>query len=138
VDGRYLLDTNIVIALLNGDAGVLFHLDGASEVFVPAVVIGELFFGAAKSSRATENLDRLDEFVTGRAIINCDLSVAREYGRVKWRLKVKGRPIPENDVWIAAAALHHGLTLVTRDTHFAEVEGLRTVDWATETAPGGD
>lgn len=52
VDGRYLLDTNIVIALLSGDVDVLFHLDGASEVFVPAVVIGELFFGAAKSDRA--------------------------------------------------------------------------------------
>src|SRR5438045_3953555 len=97
VDGRYLLDTNIVIALLNGDADVLFHLGGAPEVFVPAVAIGELFFGAAKSGRAAENIDRVQAFAAGRAIISCDLSVAREYGRVKWRLKAKGRPIPEND-----------------------------------------
>ena len=136
MDGRYLLDTNIVIALLNGDAGVLTNLSSASEVFVPAVALGELFFGAAKSGRAAENIERVQEFAAGRTIVSCDLHVAREYGRVKWRLKAKGRPIPENDIWIAAAALHHGLTLVTRDTHFGEVEGLRLSDWAAETASG--
>ena len=47
---------------------------------------------------------------------------------MNWRLKAKGRPIPENDIWIAAA-LYHGLTLVSRDVHFAEVEGLRIADW---------
>lgn len=69
---------------------------------------GELFFGAAKSGRASENTERIEEFPSGRAIIGCDLTVAREYGRVKWRLKAKGRPIPENDIWIAATALSHG------------------------------
>jgi tRNA(fMet)-specific endonuclease VapC len=62
--------------------------------------------------------------------------VAREYGRVKWRLKAKGQPIPENDLWIAAAALCHGLTLVTRDTHFEEVEGLRTAGWMADASLG--
>jgi len=59
----------------------------------------------------------------------CDLEVAREYGRLRQRLKKKGRPIPENDIWIAAAAKAHGMTLVTRDGHFENVEGLKTVDW---------
>jgi tRNA(fMet)-specific endonuclease VapC len=53
--GRFLLDTNIVIALLAGDDTVLSHLDHAPEVFIPAVVLGELFFGAAKSDRQSEN-----------------------------------------------------------------------------------
>lgn len=136
MDGRYLLDTNIVIGLLNGDAGVLLHLGDASEVFIPAVAIGEMFFGAAKSGRAAENIDRVQAFAAGRAIISSDLNVAREYGRVKWLLKAKGRPIPENDIWIAAAALYHGLTLVTRDTHFQQVEGLSIADWALEPHPG--
>ena len=81
MNGRYLLDTNIVIALLNGDPGVLVHLESASEVFVPAVALGELFFGAAKSARASENIDRVQEFAEGRAIITCDGNVAREIRR---------------------------------------------------------
>ncbi|TDA70360.1 MAG: type II toxin-antitoxin system VapC family toxin [Clostridia bacterium] len=51
------------------------------------------------------------------------------YGQVKAQLKVKGHPIPENDIWIAAAALQHGLTLVSRDTHFKPIEGLSLEAW---------
>ena len=52
--GRFLLDTNIVIALLQGNDEVLSNLEKAAEVFIPAVVVGELFFGAAKSARPSE------------------------------------------------------------------------------------
>lgn len=85
--GRFLLDTNIVIALLRGDDTVLSHLDRAREVFIPAVALGELFFGAAKSGRPSENTASVERFATGRAIVSCDLGVAREYGRLKQRLK---------------------------------------------------
>ncbi|HEV8040420.1 MAG TPA: type II toxin-antitoxin system VapC family toxin [Bryobacteraceae bacterium] len=129
-DGRFLLDTNIVIALLQGDGTVLSNLDRASEVFISAVVMGELFFGAAKSARSTENIAKVEQFATGRAIISCDLEVAREYGHLKQRLREKGRPLPENDIWLAAAAIHHGLVLVTRDRHFQEVEELQVAEWA--------
>src|ERR1035437_4657069 len=128
--GRFLLDTNIVIALLDGDDTVLSNLDRAPEVFIPAVALGELFFGAAKSGRPAENTARVERFATGRAIVSADLEVAREYGRLKHSLKQKGRPLPENDIWIAAAAKCHGMVLVTRDRHFLEVEDLRTADWA--------
>jgi tRNA(fMet)-specific endonuclease VapC len=59
----------------------------------------------------------------------CDTETARRYGEVKNKLKLKGRPLPENDVWIAALALQHDLTLVTRDAHFQEVESLKTAAW---------
>jgi len=124
------LDTNIVIALLEGDDTVLSNLDRASEVFIPAVVLGELFFGAAKSGRPSENTAKVERFAAGAAVVSCDLDVAREYGRLKQHLKGKGRPLPENDIWIAAAAKRHGMVLVTRDRHFHEVEGLQTTDWA--------
>jgi tRNA(fMet)-specific endonuclease VapC len=128
--GRFLLDTNILIALLEGDDAVLSNLDLAPEVFVPAVALGELFFGAAKSGRPAENTARVERFASGRAIVSADFEVAREYGRLKQYLKKKGRPLPENDVWIAAAAKCHGMVLVTRDRHFHEVENLHTADWA--------
>jgi tRNA(fMet)-specific endonuclease VapC len=81
VNGRFLLDTNIIIALLNGDDAVLANLDLAAEVFIPAVALGELFFGAAKSGRPSENLDRVERFASDRAVIVCGFDVAREYGR---------------------------------------------------------
>jgi tRNA(fMet)-specific endonuclease VapC len=127
--GRFLLDTNIVIALLQGDAGVLSDLDHAAEVFISAIVLGELFFGAAKSARFAENAAKVERFAAGRAIIACDLDVAREYGRLKQRLREKGRPLPENDIWLTAAAKHHGLVLVTRDRHFYEVDDLQIAEW---------
>jgi tRNA(fMet)-specific endonuclease VapC len=72
----------------------------------------------------------VERFASGRAIVACDLDISREYGFLKQRLKEKGRPIPENDIWIAATAKRHGMILVTRDRHFGEVEDLQTVDWA--------
>ena len=128
-NGRFLLDTNIIIALLEGDDAVLSNLDHATEVFIPAVALGELFFGAAKSGRPSENTARVERFASGRSIVSADFDVAREYGRLKQYLKKKGRPLPENDIWIAAAAKCHGMVLVTRDRHFQEVEDLHTVDW---------
>jgi tRNA(fMet)-specific endonuclease VapC len=71
----------------------------------------------------------VERFAFGRALVSCDLDVAREYGRLKQRLKEKGRPLPENDIWIAVAARRHRMTLVTRDSHFQEVEDLETADW---------
>ncbi len=105
------------------------HLDQAPEVFIPAVAAGELFFGAAKSGRPSENTARVERFAAGRSIVPCDLDVAREYGLLKQRLKEKGRPIPENDIWIAATAKRHGMILVTRDRHFQDIEDLETEDW---------
>jgi tRNA(fMet)-specific endonuclease VapC len=130
--GRFLLDTNIVIALLNGDETVLSHLDRAPEVFIPVVVIGELFFGAAKSDRSPENMAKVERFAASRIIVPCDVNVAREYGRLKHHLKEKGRPLPENDIWIAAMAKCHDLILVTRDRHFQEVPDWPIVDWSAQ------
>ena len=126
---RYLLDTNIIIALLEGDDTVLSHLDRAHEVFVPAIALGELFFGAEKSGRPLENTAKVERFAAGRSVLACDLEVAREYGRLRQGLRAKGRPLPENDIWIAAIAKYHDLVLVTRDRHFFEVDNLPVEGW---------
>ncbi len=101
----------------------------AGEVFVPSIVVGELYYGARKSVRTTENLSRIDELVAESAMMVCDAETAQHYGEVKNKLRLKGRPLPENDIWIAALALQHNLTLVTRDAHFQEIENLRVVAW---------
>lgn len=129
MSGRYLLDTNIIIALFASESSVINNLAQADEVFIPSIALGELHFGARKSVRSEKDLERIEEFVANNTIIECNANTARQYGDVKNRLRIKGRPLPENDVWIAALALQYGLTLVTRDAHFQEVEILQTVSW---------
>lgn len=129
MSGKYLLDTNIVIALFAEDHSVQKHMARAGEIFIPATVIGELFFGAFKSGRPKANTACIEEFAAGNTVLACDIGTSREYGRIKNLLHKKGHPIPENDIWIAALKMEHGLTLVSRDEHFKKVDELKRVAW---------
>lgn len=129
MSGKCLLDTNIVIALFADESGIKENLARIDEAFVASIVIGELFFGAHKSTRSKENLARIDEFVESNIVLGCDSGTASFYGEIKNILRLKGHPIPENDIWIAAIALQHDLTLITRDAHFGEIENLKTLKW---------
>ena len=129
MSGRYLLDTNIIIAIFAEEPAVLQRVAAAEEVFVPVTVLGELYYGARKSARAAANIDRIDEFASAAATLGCDAATAQQYGRIKNDLRAKGRPIPENDIWIAAIAAQHSLTVVSRDDHFADVSGLPIEAW---------
>jgi tRNA(fMet)-specific endonuclease VapC len=126
---RFLIDTNVVIALFAGEAGVQARLAAATQVFVPSTVIGELHYGARKSGRVAENVRRVQEFAAGITVLPCDAATAAVYGEVKAALHLKGKPIPENDIWIAAIARQHDLTLVSRDEHFNPVDQLRVEKW---------
>ena len=97
MSGRFLLDTSIVIALFAEDTSVEEHLKEAEEVFIPSIVLGELYFGVRKSGRIRQNLKRIDELAISSAVLACDLGTAREYGEIKGTLQEKGRPIIE--VW---------------------------------------
>jgi tRNA(fMet)-specific endonuclease VapC len=127
--GRFALDTNIVIAVLENEPGALARWSSADEIFVSAVVLGELYFGARKSARGQTNVARIDRFASGSTILETDIDTAREYGDIKNSLQQKGRMIPDNDMWIAASALQYNLTLVTRDSHFRHVDGLDIESW---------
>ena len=129
MSGRFLLDTNIVIAIFAKDSIVMDHLAQATEVFVPSIALGELFYGAHKSNQAHANIARIEEFAADAVILACDVATGREYGRIKNDLRIGGRPIPENDIWIAAIAMQHGLTVVSRDGHFEKVSNLAMTTW---------
>ncbi len=123
-DGRILLDTNIISDINNNVSDTMTFLKSAKEVFVSSIVAGELFFGIQNSSRKEANLKFYRDFFSSCAILNVTLETAEIYGNIKTWLKQKGRPIPENDIWIAAIAIQHGLTLITRDKHFDGIDGL--------------
>jgi tRNA(fMet)-specific endonuclease VapC len=129
VNGRYLLDTNIIIAIFVEDPTVHERLVNAKEVFVPCIAIGELYFGAYKSVKIQENIVRIDEFALSNTVLSCDTETAKRYGDIKNRLKDKGQPIPENDIWIAAIAQQYTLTLVTKDAHFDAIENVKIEAW---------
>ena len=130
MSGTYLLDTNAVIAFLNGEEAIQTFIENADEIFVPSIVLGELYFGAQSSGRIEANLKAVEQFAADRIVLVCDGKTARQYGNVRYQLRLKGRPIPENDIWIAAIAMQHNLTLVTRDAHFREMDGLLAQSWS--------
>ena len=78
MNGNCLLDTNIVIALFAGEAAVLAHIAAAAGVFIPAAVIGELFYGAKKSGRPEANCRRVAAFAADNVILSCDAETARQ------------------------------------------------------------
>jgi tRNA(fMet)-specific endonuclease VapC len=71
----------------------------------------------------------VEELAEETTVLSCDAGTAAQYGEIKNQLRAKGRPLPENDIWIAAIAIQHGLTLVSRDRHFEEIEALPHEVW---------
>lgn len=91
--------------------------------------MGELYAGAYQSSRHAFNLAEIGRVCSEIPIVNFDLEIADQYGRIQSSLRAKAKPIPQNDIWIAATAVRHGMTLITLDRHFSSVEGLPTEIW---------
>ena len=120
-NGEMLLDSNIVINYLNGK----IELNTTSNLFIPIIVVGELFYGAEKSHRTEENKKNIIEFLTLCKIVNVDYVTAQHYANIKAHLKNIGRPIPENDIWIAALANQYEIPLVTNDNHFRFIPSIK-------------
>ncbi len=121
---KLLIDTNIVIALFAGDPGVTDRIGRAEYVFIPAVVIGELLYGANKSGRPEENKERIERFASDNLILNCNTETARWYGKIKNALQKKGRPIPENDILLPASKASACSRLKSKSTPKASARGL--------------
>jgi len=129
MSGSFLLDTNVVIALFDNHPAVLAQLASARGVFTASIVLGELYYGALHSSQVVSNTARVTAFAGRNVVLACDDVTAQYYGQIKAQLRAKGKPIPENDIWIGALALQHQLTLATWDGHFDEIDGLATIKW---------
>lgn len=132
VSGReYLIDTNIVVDFFKGDSNIIKQLS-VREIFVPSIVVGELYFGAYASSFVDSQTKRLSEiayFVEKYTVLKISRDTSDHYGRIKAQLKAMGTPIPENDIWIAALAKEHNLQVVTKDKHFTHIPDLETLEW---------
>ncbi|MHC9539763.1 MAG: type II toxin-antitoxin system VapC family toxin [Vulcanimicrobiota bacterium] len=124
MSGKLMLDTNIVISLFAGDERVEKLIGEAEFIVIPAIVLGELYYGAFNSRLKDQNLTRINEFVSACPVVGTNAATALEYGRIKNSLKQSGTPIPENDIWIAALASQYGFRILTRDEHFLKIDGI--------------
>lgn len=124
MNGDYLLDSNIIVDIFRGEAKAISRVKKLSVIRVSVITIGELHYGAKKSNQTPKReseIKQLEEMVN---ILDITKSTAKIYGQIKDQLRAKGKPIPENDIWIAATVMEHQLTLLTKDKHFENVEGL--------------
>jgi tRNA(fMet)-specific endonuclease VapC len=129
MNGKYLLDTNYAIQLLSGLKTVEERLSRNPDLYLSAIVLGELFFGVYRSHHIQHNLKQIGELIKIIDVLSCDVKTSEYFGAIKNQLLQKGRPLPENDLWLAALAKQHNLTVVTRDQHFQEVEQLDVTTW---------
>ena len=127
--GRALLDTSAAAALLRGDHTLNDTLEALREVYTSVVVIGELIYGARLSANSEANLERVAAFAAAVTVLPVDDATSEAYARIKQLLRRKGRPIPDNDLWIAATAAQHGLALLHNDAHFDEIDELPGLRW---------
>ena len=129
---RYLLDTNIVIYVLKRrPVEVLSTFNtNASRMAISSVTLAELFHGAEKSSRVSENLAAIEDFCSRLAVLPYGPKAAQHYGAIRAALEKLGQPIGVNDMYIAAHARSEGLVLVTNNMgEFARVPALEAENW---------
>jgi predicted nucleic acid-binding protein len=121
-----LLDTNAYSALKKGNADAIEVVQVAENMAISVVVLGELLAGFRIGSRLKANVQELQELLAlpGVYVLPIESATADHYASIYEELRRVGRPIPTNDIWIAATALQHRLTLFTYDDHFSHVPQL--------------
>jgi tRNA(fMet)-specific endonuclease VapC len=127
--GSVLVDTNVVVAYFRGDMTLQPHFAGITPLYLAWVVLGELHFGAQRAQRRQEQLAYIHDLLTYAVVLFPDQDTTEAYGQVKAELAQLGKPIPDNDIWIAAVARQFDLPLATRDAHFTHVPRLKTLAW---------
>ena len=136
---KVLLDTNAYARFLAGDEKVLARLAQADRVYMSVFVLGELFAGFRAGAKEKHNRRIFESFLSkpGVSVLEATTETAEYFGMIKASLRKVARPIPVNDVWIAAHVLEAGAVLVTYDSHFLAVPGLRIWDEIGEPASSG-
>ena len=129
---RYLLDTNIVIYVLKRRPIEVLSLfnENASRMAISALTLSELFQGAEKSSRVSDNLVAIEDFCSRLEVLPYGAKAAQHYGAIRAGLEKTGQPIGVNNLHIAAHARSEGLVVVTDNVgEFARVPALQVENW---------
>ena len=129
VNGKLAIDTNAVIAYREGNYNIANLIENADLLFLPVIVLGELLYGAINSTQVHKNKQAVQILLSYSILIPIDESIAIRYANIRLNLKNIGRPIPENDIWIAASCLELDIPLLTIDSHFDHIQDLKVIKW---------
>lgn len=129
MSGRICLDTSAVIKIFRNDPLSQRLLVQYSRYSLPVPVVAELLFAAKNSAKNVENLEIYWQFIDACTIIGITRKTAEIYSDIRLQLKRNGKPIPENDIWIAAVCKEHNLMIATADIHFSYIDGLQIYSW---------
>lgn len=125
-----ILDSDHCVAILRGQLNLADHVSPAEELAVTAISVGELSHGAHKSTRASDNLARLDVLLAAVTLLPFDERTARRFGALKAQLERAGKPVNDLDLQIASIALENNAPLITHNRqHFERIPGLVIEDW---------
>ena len=124
-----IFDTNALSAFLLADRALLRVVPAHLVIRLPVIVLGEYRFGLLKSRERLKLGRLLDEFQKVVEVLPVDEMTVQPYAEIREQLHKAGRPIPQNDAWIAALAVQHQLPILTKDRHFEAIAGVRCVSW---------
>ena len=123
---KILVDTNVYVAFKRNDARAVELLRGVEYIGISAIVLGELLAGFRCGCKEKENRGELEQFLDSPRVevLPVDEATTEFYASIFRALREKSRPIPTNDLWLAASTMRHGLALATLDEHFSQIDGL--------------
>lgn len=125
----YLIDTSVLILSLKANNSIRQRLNKISTTYMSAITLGELYYGAEHSVNVEKSFIEVDGLIKNSEVLIADNITASVYGRIKDEQAKKGQMLPDNDLWIAATAIQHGLILVARDNHFTWLTGITLEQW---------
>lgn len=124
-----ILDTNALSAAADREPSALAVVSEAQRIAVPVIVLGEYRLGIAQSRHRSSYERWLQEWISAVTVLEVDEETAQSYAALGLELKRKGKPIPTNDLWIAALCRQHALPILSRDQHFDLLPGIRRLTW---------
>jgi tRNA(fMet)-specific endonuclease VapC len=124
-----ILDSNALSAIADNQTVAVRIFSQAASIELPAIVLGEYRFGIAQSRRRNEYEKWLKELIAATLVLPVDQETSVHYAQIRSDLKKAGRPIPSNDLWIAALCRQHRLPLMSQNMHFDVVQGLERIGW---------
>jgi predicted nucleic acid-binding protein len=124
-----ILDTNALSAAADDDPAIITLMGRADQIAVPVIALGEYRYGIAQSLHRASYAEWLKGLLHDCLVLDANEPTTHYYAEITLELKQKGRPIPTNDIWIAALCRQHSLPLLSRDRHFDVVLGIKRIGW---------
>lgn len=124
-----IVDTNALSAAAEEDPALIAIFAAANQVAVPVIVLGEYRYGILQSRHHASYEKWLEDLLRDCIVLDVTDLTTQHYAEIRVELKRKGKPIPTNDIWIAALCRQHSLPLLSRDRHFDWIEKMKRVDW---------